>query len=98
MNEIMFILDDKYATMDYPVKVREISLALGLSESDPSCPATRKKIWEAIKEGNPIGCNGKGYFIIRSDKEMQSYLNSLMRRQIALSERITDVYRAYYGK
>ncbi|MHC4640091.1 MAG: hypothetical protein ACYS32_00500 [Planctomycetota bacterium] len=58
-------------------------------------PYTRKLIRELISEGNPIGSNNKGYFLLRSDRETQRYLNALLQRQAALSQRIADVF---YGK
>lgn len=81
-----------------PVPVKEIAAFLLMEEKTPSCPQTRELIRQAIKQGHPIGSNTRGYFIIRNEKEMQKYLNSLMSRQVALAGRTLDVYNAYYNR
>ena len=54
-------------------------------------------ITELIEEGNPIGSNSAGFFLIRTKDQLQVYLNSLMKKQVALSARILNVYNAFNG-
>ena len=86
-------------TYDDPIPVRDIAEIIGLRESHVSCPRTRKYILSAMKDFNtPIGSDGRGYYVIRTAQEMQRYLNQLLQRQIATSERIDIVYNAYHGR
>lgn len=80
-----------------PITVRNIAGIVGINDSE-SCPRTRKLILSAMKNNNvAIGSNRKGYFLLRSEKEMQEYLNELMQRQIAISKRIEITYYAFHG-
>jgi hypothetical protein len=81
-----------------PLKAYQVAAAVGLIESDKTYPQTREYIKEIIADGTPIGSCSKGFFLIQTAKEMQAYLNSLMKRQIALSKRITNLYDACKGK
>lgn len=86
-------------TYDDPMPVRDIAEIIGMNESHISCPRTRKLILNAMKNFNkPIGSDNRGYYIIRTAQEMQRYLNQLLQRQIATSERIDIVYNAYHGR
>lgn len=86
------------ATETKPLKLSRIAIYMRSMEQDPTNRGIRKVIREAIARGCPIGSNGKGYFLIHNEKEMQRYLNSLLKKQIAISQRIDDVYHAFYGK
>ena len=84
-------------TQASPITVNDITAIVGITDSG-SCPRTRKLILSAMKNNNvAIGSNRKGYFILRSEKEMQEYLNELMSRQIAISKRIEITYYAFHG-
>jgi hypothetical protein len=86
-------------TYDDPMPVRDIAEIIGMQESHVSCPRTRKLILKAMKDFNtPIGADGRGFYIIGSAQEMQRYLNQLLQRQIATSERIDIVYNAFHGR
>jgi len=85
------------ATYSNPAKVQEIADALDIKETDKTCPQTRRIIRKALERGLSIGAKHDGYFLIQTEKELQRYLNSLMKRQIALSERIRDTYYSFYG-
>jgi len=86
------------ATENNPMPVKEIAAFLVMQEKSDSKPQTRKLIAMAIDKGHPIGSNNKGYFMLRTEKEMQKYLNNLMQRQIALSKRILGVYNAFHNR
>jgi len=79
-----------------PIKAEYLSNRAGILETDETYPKTRKIIRSLIDEGHCIGSNNYGYYLMQSGKEVQSYLNSLLRRQIAISNRIAAVY--YSGK
>lgn len=86
-------------TWDDPMPVRDIAEIIGLHESHISCPRTRKMILKAMVDFNtPIGADYRGFYIIRTAQEMQRYLNQLLQRQIATSERIDVVYNAFHGR
>jgi Cys-tRNA synthase (O-phospho-L-seryl-tRNA:Cys-tRNA synthase) len=83
-------------TQTSPIVVNDIADIVGITDSG-SCPRTRKLILSAMKNNNiAIGSNRRGYFILRSEKEMQEYLNELMSRQIAISKRIEITYYAFH--
>ena len=84
------------ATESTPITARMLSNATSRYE-DGTAPQTRKFIRELIAEGYPIASNRKGYYLIRSGKQMQRYMNELAGRISALSSRIHDVYHAYKG-
>ena len=93
--EVLLILAD--TTNAEPMPVRDISELLGIRDGE-TCPQTRKIIYNAMKTyGVPIGSCNKGYFIIRTGHEMQRYLNSLLKRQIGITERIDTVYHAFHS-
>ena len=84
-------------TQSSPITVNDISDIVGINDNG-SCPRTRKLILSAMKNNNvAIGSNRRGYFLLRTEKEMQSYLNELMSRQIAISKRIEITYYAFHG-
>jgi hypothetical protein len=90
----------KQATETYPVSSATLARKSNPYSGDayaPTHPGTRKIIRELVKEGNPIASNGKGYFYIRSGKQLQRYLNSLLQRQTALADRISDTYYGYFN-
>jgi len=92
---IIFVLEG--TTQRAPIAVKDIANIVGINDSE-SCPRTRKLILSAMKNNNiAIGSNRKGYFLLRSEKEMQEYLNELMSRQIAISKRIEITYYAFHG-
>ncbi len=81
-----------------PVTALRLSRYAHLQESDKSAPKARKMIRELIAEGTPIGSSVRGYFLLKTEKEVQIYLNKLMSRSVALSSRIVDVYHAFNKK
>ena len=76
----------------------ELSDAAGLGEMDSSAPKARKVILELIEDGNVIGSNVKGYQLLTTGKEIQVYLNALLKRQMGISRRIQAVYDAAQAK
>ncbi len=85
------------ATQSHPARAELLSNWLELKEKGSTYPRTRQIILAAIGKGHPIVSNRKGYFLARSEKQLQVYLNDLMQRQIKLSGRILGVYRAFHG-
>ncbi len=85
------------ASQSKPVRAELLSEWLELKEKGSTYPRTRQVILAAIGAGHPIVSNRKGYFVARSEKQLQVYLNDLMQRQIKLSGRILGVYRAFHG-
>lgn len=93
--EVLLILEG--TTNEEPMPVRDIAELLNINDCK-TCRRTRKLIHSAMKKhGVPVGSCTKGYFIIRSNHEMQRYLNSLLKRQIGITERIDTVYHAYHS-
>jgi hypothetical protein len=81
-----------------PITVRDIADIIGMNDG-PSCPRTRKYILSAMKNNNvAIGSNRKGYYLIRTAKQCQEYLNELLGRSVALSERIKITWYAFNGR
>lgn len=72
------------------------SLAWGamITEQSDTYPKTRALIKEMINEGHLIGSTSEGYKRLQTGKEVQLYLNSLLKRQMGISRRIQAVYDA----
>ena len=86
----------KSSTEARPITARQLSNQCSRYE-DGTAPQTRGLIRELISEGYPIASNRKGYYMIRSGKQMQKYMNDLAGRIAGISQRIHDVYTAYIG-
>jgi len=76
----------------------QLSDAAGLQEQDSTAPKARKIILDLINEGNVIGSTAKGYKLLTDGKEIQQYLNALLKRQMGISRRIQAVYDAAQGR
>ncbi len=87
------------SSYDDPMPVRDISEIIGMHESNNSCPRVRKLIKDTMKYFNlPIGADYRGFYIIRTAHEMQRYLNSLLKRQIGITDTIDICYEAFHGR
>jgi hypothetical protein len=85
-------------TPEDPMPVRDIADIIGINDGT-SCPRTRKYILSAMKRNNvAIGSNRRGYFLIRTAKQCQEYLNELLGRSVALSERVKITWYAFHGR
>jgi len=69
-----------------------------IKERHDSCPATRSVLLGMIVKGSLIGSTAKGYKLMKDAKEVQQCLNSLLRRQMAISRRIQVIYDAAKAK
>ena len=78
----------------FPLTAAELADEAGIAEVSDTSPTTRGYIRSLIDDGYPIGSTSQGYSLMFSGKEVQEYLNSLLKRQIALSNRIQKVYDA----
>ena len=85
------------ASVSY-VKAETLAQTAYINETNDTSPATRGLIRELIDEGHIIGSTSKGYHLIDTAKEMQVYLNSLLKRQMGISKRIQAVYDAAQKK
>ena len=65
-----------------------------IKERHDSCPTTRAILLGMIIKGALIGSTAKGYKLMETGKEVQQCLNSLLRRQMAISRRIQVIYDA----
>lgn len=77
-----------------PLYVEYIAAACGITETSYTCPITRRYIRQLIANGYVIGSSPGGYKMLYTAKEVQQYLNSLLRRQLGISKRIQAVYDA----
>ncbi len=94
--EIIEVL--KRTKYDAPMTVQDVASIVGINDST-SCPRTRKLILSAMKTFNmPIGSYHKGYYRLRNAHQMQRYMNSLLKRQIGITNRIDIVYKAFHGR
>ena len=95
-DNIVYALKMNKATWSTPMPVSEIASFACIKESHPTCPRTRKLIKDAMKFFNvPIGSNNHGFFIIKTGQEMQRYCNSLLKRQVGITETIEITYEAW---
>lgn len=88
----------KFLARKGQMKVNRLARWADVTETSDTCPTTRGLIRELIDEGHIIGSNSNGYFLIDTAKEMQVYLNSLLKRQMGISKRIQAVYDAAQRK
>jgi hypothetical protein len=70
----------------------ELSANAYLNEVNDTYPKARKAIRELINDGNVIGSTKEGYKLLTTGKEVQVYLNSLLKRTIGINNRIQSVY------
>ncbi len=96
--QLMDTLKHLGASQTNPITAGVLSDWLNLDETESTYPRARMVIRNAIDAGHPIVSNRHGYFVARTQKQLQVYLNDLMGRQIKLSARILGVYKAYHGK
>ena len=66
----------------------------GIHENSESCTSTRSIIRDLTADGYAIGSSSAGYKMLRTGKDVQGYLNHLLKRQMGISQRIADVYDA----
>ena len=71
-----------------------IAKRCGIYENSESCTTTRGIIRELTDDGYSIGSSSMGYKMLTTGKEVQSYLNHLLKRQMGISQRIAAVYNA----
>ena len=71
-----------------------IAKRCGIYENSESSTTTRECIRELTADGYAIGSSSQGYKMLKTGKEVQSYLNHLLKRQMGISRRIADVYDA----
>jgi hypothetical protein len=76
------------------MKAQDLAYFAGVPETDTTCPTTRSIIRDLIDDGHVIGATSAGYCLMRTGKEVQNYLNSLLQREMAISARILAVYNA----
>ena len=69
-----------------------------IKESSDTCPKTRGLVRELINDGNLIGSTRGGYKLMTTGHEVQTCLNSLLKRQIGIINRIQAVYSAAQSK
>jgi hypothetical protein len=77
---------------------KSLGLAAIITETEDTSPRTRALIREMVEDGELIGSSSAGYKNLTTAKEVQKYMNSLMKRQMAVSARILAVYNAAKGK
>jgi hypothetical protein len=96
-NKEHFKFDIKFALRQAPgpLKAKTLAAFAGIQELDKqTCPMTRMVIRELIDEGMLIGSTSKGYRLMKTGKEVQQCLNSLLKRTIGINTRIQAIYDA----
>lgn len=78
----------------------EIKHHFGIPETTTGNLNTRSLIKEAMREvailmGAPIGADGKGYFLIRTQSQLEDYLKNLQHRITGIEERMELVRNAW---
>jgi hypothetical protein len=83
---------------DYPgdrITALQLANYAGISVSHETAPRVRSFIRELIADGNPIGSDNRGYFIITERAELEDTLESLQSRCDAIQNRINNITAAY---
>ena len=73
----------------------KLAVMCGIFTEDDWHRTIRRIVEELTQEGYPIGSDTRGFAWIRTDAELQYYLNGLQRRQVALCKRIANIYDGY---
>ena len=77
------------------VSSAEISRRVGIPDV-PGQPATRELIAQAVRRFKlPIGANERGYFLIETPSELETYIGELKSRANAILSRAEAVERAF---
>jgi len=77
-----------------PISSHAIAHNLGIEDSDGQ-PVTRAAITELVRRGVPIGADSTGYFIIRTQEQLDRYVADLVRRETGIRARRIAVIRAF---
>jgi hypothetical protein len=70
----------------------ELSRNAHINENNDTYPKARKAVRALIDDGHVIGSTKDGYKLLTTGKEVQQYLNSLLKRTIGINNRIQSVY------
>jgi len=73
-----------------PITAREIAEHFDVSDRGVEVPI-RDVIRQAIADGELIGSNNHGFFLIDKEEEYENYLKSLRSRQRGISKRIRNL-------
>jgi hypothetical protein len=84
----------KFASNNYFYTAKDLADACGIRESNDTCPNVRGLVKDLIDDGYVIGSTSRGYALLKTGKEVQAYLNSLLKRQMGISNRIAAVYKS----
>lgn len=79
---------------EFPISSHTIAHNLGVEDSDGQ-PVTRAAITELIRRGVPVGADSTGYFIIRTQEQLDRYVADLNRREWGIRARRIAVIRAF---
>jgi len=75
--------------------IQRLSKVLGFSETHATYPTSRKRIKDIVRAGLlPIGSCSKGFYLIKTGHQMQTFLNSLSKRANRIHRTIDDTYNA----
>lgn len=87
-----------YNSAEEPLSSKEIARRLHISDIDAQ-PVTRSMILNMMKAKRiAVGANSKGYWILKSEKEMEHYLRRLEGRRKAIQNRIDLVRECWYER
>lgn len=75
-----------------------IAAVIGISGLLDAHRIIRREIAELIEMGYPIGSDVNGFFLIKTEKQLQVVFNGLMKKQVALSKRIANLYDGFYNR
>lgn len=73
-----------------PITAREIAEHFNVSDEGVEVPI-RDVIRQAIEDGELIGSNNRGFFLINTQQEYETYLESLRSRQRGIANRIRNL-------
>jgi hypothetical protein len=88
------VLEALEFSFNQEIKAGDLAQFANISEMSDTCPVTRGIIRDMINDGELIGSNSKGYFIMKDGKEVQQCLNALLKRTIGINKRIQSIYDA----
>lgn len=79
-----------------PISSLDIARGLGIDDA-PGQPGVRAVITEILRRGlAPIGAKGNGYFLIKTEEELDVYTRQLEQREQGIRARIVAVRRTFF--
>lgn len=93
-----FVIMDLLEKHERPIEAYSFAAMLGILHLTDAHRIVRREIAELVAMGYPVGSDAEGFFLIKTEKQLQQVLNGLLKKQVALSKRIANLYDGFYSR